>query len=105
MATLFWGDGTYSTLDGNWNNKANWFLTLAPGCCVGGTPANRIPTTGDTVVLAGAGASPSSNITIGPTIPFTGPVSWLNAVTYPVILGDGLFSGAVTVGHSTGGGA
>jgi hypothetical protein len=115
MATLYWGDGLTKP-DGNWNNAANWWTTLAHyGCCCcfsDGNPAGRVPAAGDTVVLVGGNPGGShagqlqGNITTGPTAGFAGAISWLNPQgtslngisNSNVAIMAGNYSGAVTIG-------
>lgn len=107
MANIYWGDGVGTpVLDGNWNNPANWYLTLGSvicGCPVAGTPANRVPQPGDSVVIAGTA---TADITRGPAN-WAGSVSWLlsGGSGYTVGLKDpnATFSGIVTVTGNGGG--
>lgn len=81
MANIYYGDGGFSVVTGNWNTIANWFLSItACDCCTQqpGTPAGRVPAAGDTVILTCNGPfinSPTAiHITTGPTGGWAGPV-------------------------------
>jgi len=85
MANYYWGDGApTTTVDGNWDNKNNWYIVPASqtgcGCVVAGTKAPQPPGQNDTVYLIGP-----SDITNGPSLAgsgyttFTGTIQWISA--------------------------
>lgn len=87
---VYYGDGGYSTPDGNWNNTSNWFSSLFSFACCGcppespGTPLGRLPNAStDLVYVTCSGGGAQCVISTGPTGGYSGPISCLPPPALP----------------------
>jgi hypothetical protein len=106
MANVFYGDGGFTAVTGNWNTVANWFSTTGSCCCgseTPGTPLGRVPNPATDTVILTKGVSGDITLTTGPTGGYSGAIKTGSGGLTSFNFAAGIFSGVIDWTATAGG--
>lgn len=103
MANIYFGAYDYTSLPAftnDWNTVSNWYSDpgASGGCCcagTAGTPAGRLPTTADTVIIIGVLITPYSGGN------WSGPVQFFSTVNAGTFSGDVMLQSSGNIAGGT----